>query len=369
MSTISTDLQINFSAQASDEPFALEVANDPGSEPVNIYPVVVTDWRRPSQDFLERYYEGLQDRALVQVAPGKKRVRLYCSDALAGEARLLAYNIEEQPSYIGRRFEPVIETLNWNNSRIGRLRYPYDSPETEILDKTGFVDKENNPVSQPVRVQNQGKFRHDQEVTGTLVVRYSPAFSLYEIPYDTGEAYVSASLLREMKFAWLAGNINDAPTPAVWIVAMACGQSARISFQRDYWPNGSTTRKGYRPPEKEPELEKVEDDKYKVPAYVPDPCWAACHKLLFPDKMFLTNSEKMAIADCVRSGKDPKYQYVETSRKTRTERIASDTNPEVYVDVKRAVEVVLTLQRVDGSPCNAPNAPTGSPELKFRFTS
>ena len=363
MSKVSTDLQINFSTQAGDEPFALVVDDGVGAEPVKVYPyAAIGEW-------IDHIYTISIPRGIRVWRIGKKRVRLYCSEAIAANVQVKVYRSTPQATVtcLGRRFEPIIETLTWNSSRVSRLQYPYDNPDVTILDHTWFIDADGNDLPIPIRVPNTPEFMSEQEVTGTLVVRYSPGFTLYEIPYDIGETFVSADRFREITDAWWKGNIEDAIPPGVEVLAIAPGLSARLSFRRDY--NPSRQQSIVSDPLPDPIIVQDEDGNAFVTNEdsIDRDCWEKCKEMLFPNENVTTFERIKAVKDCVASNKNPSYQYVEQSRQTKTDRISSSDNPELYIDVDLATQIVLRLQRADGCPCNDPNAPTGSPEIVLRF--
>ena len=363
MSKVVTDFQINFSAQAGGEPFTLEVDDGIGAEPVKVYRYVSTG------EWVDHVYTILTPRGIRTGRNGKKRVRLYCSEAIAQKVMVRVYRATPQGSVtcLGRRFEPIIETLTWNNSRVSRLQYPYDNPDVAILDHTWFIDADGNDLPIPVRMPNTPEFMSEQEVTGTLVVRYSPGFTLYEIPYDIGESFISADRFMEITDAWWQGNIEDALPPSVEVLAIAPGLSARLSFRRNHNPTGQQNIASEPLPD--PVIVQDADGNAIVTNEdsIDQDCWEKCKKMLFPDENINTFEKTKAVKNCVASNKNPSYQYVEQSRQTKTDRINSSDNPELYIDVERATQIVLRLQRADGCPCNDPNAPTGSPEIVLRF--
>ena len=383
MNVISTDLRINFSAKSEGEPFDLVEDNDPGSKPVTVWTVLVPTETKTELRWVPEYRTGsfilvpghYEERTFVvsgewafRHKEGFKRIRLYCSREISPKVKLKIGNSSLGYMSLGRRSGILYESITFNGAKMGMVKYGYGTPNVEVLDHTGFVDAEGTDVDPPTQVGSNGIFNTPIPVTGTLTVRYSPEYTLFSIPYDPTGNHLSAVALKEMITAWNRGNINDAHTPTLEVLAIAPGLSARLSLRRDYFPMGR--QYPAMPPEEIKEPEVVKNKIVNQPQ--PDSCWDKCKKLLFPDISYLEvvqNREyKKAVNDCSDSRKSPKYQYVETSRKTRQDRIQSPDDPTSYIDIDRTVEIVLTLQRVDGCPCEDPNAPTGSNELVFRFT-
>ena len=355
-------LKIDFMASQPREPFVLTLGDDQGSVPLRVYPMVVNSWtRKPGS------YDALLANALSMQSPGVRRVRLYCPVRLAVETRLLVHGGRQR--YLGRRKEPRVETLTWNRDLACSLRFFYDRPDISILEQTRFFDNDGNETSPPEYIPSQGLFRHAQEVTGALVVEYLPGFSLYEIKYDSGEEQVTQKAFREMKLAWLAGNIRDAIIPLVRVIAISSKNATQLTFPRSFWPEHSAARQWFQEEAKEPEMLPVACGFRVNPGGATDPCWSRCKEKIKPDDNYLTQADRQAILDCVEQGKRPLYHYVEKKRSVKIERIYSHNDPEVYVDVERPVELVFRFQRADDSPCVDPSPPGCCPELVLRFQS
>ncbi len=350
------------SRQAEPVVFDLRLADDRGARPVQVKPVVVPIWsRRPG------IYDHLLTEALQMRATGRRRLRLYCPKSYANQVRMTVHGGSTR--CLGRRYEPMIETLTWVQGHDQRLRYHYDRPEAEIMERTRFFDVDGRETDPPVWLPAEGRFHHPQPVTGALVVAYRPGFSLYEIDYDTGVDRISPEWFREMQYAWLAGNIQDVAIPPVRVVAIAGERAAQTTFPRAFWPNRSTVRGGYEWPNGEPVLEP-EGDGYRIRSESgADLCWRLCRQSIKPDGGFLSESELQAVRECVQQGRNPIYHYVETKRTVRTERIYSVDDAEVYVDVERQVELVMKQRRVDAGPCPESEPAPCCPELVFRFRS
>ncbi|MBF0180713.1 MAG: hypothetical protein HQM03_11890 [Magnetococcales bacterium] len=362
MTTLAAGLKLDFAPhwERNREPFALQAAVDPGGSPVQVRPFTVPAWTLdPTQ------YEGFLDQALVMEESGRRRVRLYCADALAGGVRLLVLGGAHRN--LGRRQEPMLEILSWTQAATRRLRFHHDQPAVRLVDRTAFYNDRGEEVGAPEYDQASGAFHHPQEVTGALLVEYRPGFTLYEIEYDTGAAQIPPEWFREMKLAWLAGNIHQAAIPPVRVIAIGTRAADQISFAREFWPYHSSVLTGFRSV-RAPTFETT-DNGYKItPKPLDDPCWQRCKEMIRPNDPYLTAAELVALHDCVQRGKNPKFQYVEESRSVRVERLFAPDNPEVWLDVARPVELVMKLQRADSGVCDG-QAPSGCcPELRLRFS-
>lgn len=362
MTTSVASLKLDFTARQAREPFVLTEGDDQGSVPLRVYPMMVNSWsRKPGA------YDALLDDTLHMKSPGIRRIRLYCPVRSAVETRLLVHGGRQH--YLGRRKEPRVETLTWTRNQSRTLRFFYDQPDVNILEQTRFFDNNGNETSPPQYVPSQGVFCHAQEVTGAMVVTYQPGFSLYEIQYDTGEEQVTEKAFREIKLAWLAGNIRDAPIPLVRVIAINNKNATQLTFQRNFWPEHSAARQWFQEDVKEPAMTPVTGGFRVDPKGVRDPCWSRCKEKVRPDDNYLTAEDRQAILDCVEQGNNPLYHYVESKRTIKIERLYSQNDPEVYVDVERPVELVFRFQRADDSPCADHSPPSCCPELVLRFKS
>ena len=355
-------LTLEIAPRENEAPVVLRVADDPGATPVRVRPAVVPIWTHAPGA-----YDDLLDGALLLREPGRRRVRLYCPAASAAQARLTVHGGTAR--YLGRRTAPLLETLTWVQAQQRRLPLFHDRPEAVVVEQTRFFDADGREVDPPAYLPEEGLFRHRLPVTGALVVEYRPGFSLYEIEYDTGADQISPEWFREMRRAWLAGNIADAAVPPVRVIAVSGDRAAQVSFPRAFWPNRSTVRGGYAGETAEPRLEP-DGEGYRIEAESwADPCWRQCREMVKPDGKMLSDAELQAVRDCVERSRHPTYHYVETERTVRVERIHSPDDAEVYVDVERPVRLVMKHQRSDGGPCAAPDPDPCCPELVFRFKS
>ncbi|MBF0418118.1 MAG: hypothetical protein HQL86_07720 [Magnetococcales bacterium] len=355
-------LLLNFTPRDQGEklPFELRLADDHGAQPVQVKPVLVDRWTRDRP--LETYARWL-DQALLQVASGIRRVRLYCARTRADQVRLTVMG--GTAGALGRRQESLIETLTWVGARSRRLRYHYDRPEVRILEQSRFFDAQGAETHAPRFDPESASFVHDQQVTGALVIEYTPEFSLYEITYDNGASQASAELFREMRLAWLAGNIHDAAVPPVRIIAVGPNDAAQLSFPRAFWPAHADTASGHGISDPPPFTKEGKEYRYKPPAK--PTCWDRCKQSIQPNNNLLNEREMTAIRDCVESAHTPKFQYVEQSREVVMDRIFAPGSTEIYIDVERTVEMVLTLQRADSNPCEQTSQNGCCPELTLRF--
>ncbi|MBF0604602.1 MAG: hypothetical protein HQL07_13030 [Nitrospirae bacterium] len=173
------------------------------------------------------------------VKPGVQRVCLYCSDAVAKTATLNASG-DCSVKFIGRRYELVTETIDFNRSTRGRLRYFYDLPEPTIEYKSQFWMTNGQEAGTPVFDRRTGTFISMNEITGSLVVSYKPGFSLYEVTYYMGRSLVTEAYFDKMRNAWLAGDINTVPIVPVRLYAFSKWHATQASFQRKVWPTGTS---------------------------------------------------------------------------------------------------------------------------------
>ncbi|MBF0212195.1 MAG: hypothetical protein HQM00_01380 [Magnetococcales bacterium] len=363
MTSLQTELRLDFAPQAQSHPesFELRAIEERGSVPLQVRPVLVPAWTRT--DALEEYAPWL-DKALIQIAPGRKRVRLYCSREVASRSRLTVQGGVPLP--LGRRQEPLVETLVWVQTHSKRLRHFHDRPQARILDHTRFYDRDGQELPLPEYDPDSASFHHPQAVTGALVVEYTPGYSLYEIVYDSGEAQLSAEWFREMKLAWLAGNIHDATIPVVRVIAIGPEMVDQLTFTRNFWPSHAGVRTGFRALDDEPFVR--EGDGYRYIPRADHSCWERCKERVQPDRALLTTKEMIAVRNCVSAEQAPRFHYVEESRVVRTERISAPDNPELYIDVARPVELVMKLKRADDAVCDQQPPAGCCPEITLRFS-
>ncbi len=299
------------------EPFALSLDNGLGSRPVLVNPLRVNAWSQQSG-----IYDALLPTALRLKGMGFRRVRLHCSNRPMGEVRLV---VDGGGPYrpLGRRQEPIRETLTWLQSQSQFLRFGYDQPAVTILESTRFFDNDGQETSRPLYLPEQGLFRHAQPVTGAMVVEYQPAYFLYEIDYGTGEEMMSVKAFLEIKRAWLAGNIHDAALPPVRLIALSRHQAAQLAFPRAFWPLSSSATMQFQDTE--------------------------------------------AVQSCLDENGQEQYQYVENSRETSSERIVSRNDPNSYVDILRTVSMAFERQPVNGGLCEEATAGSQSQKMFLRF--
>lgn len=359
---------LNITTEQRASPFVLSANPDPGNRPVQLYPMRVTAWSQQA---------GVYDRqlpmALRSKLSGLRRIRLYCSERLESDLRLVVHG-EGRLRFLGRRKEPYLETLTWLQSQSETLRYFYNQPETEIVESTRFFDNRGREVPPPGYLPTFGIFRHAQPVTGALVVSYQPGFFLYEVEYDAGESVMTEKAFREMKRAWLAGNIHDAWIPPVRVIALSGHQATQLTFARAFWPERSSASLLFQDEEKAPALGS---GLYEVPGgYEVDPkqmspCWVRCRDRIKPGATRFTQAELAAIQACFEknSPKNSSHQYVESSRKSRTERIYSRSDPDTYIDIERTVSMTLEKKSVQGGLCEEGSLEGQTQTLSLRFKS
>nr|CRH06124.1 Conserved protein of unknown function [Candidatus Magnetococcus massalia] len=238
MSEISTSLTINFTAPELDEPFELVTGDDDqgGSAPVQVAYSQLTSsicgWGRVC-------YSMSQITPLDVIVQGKKRVKLYCSSRVATTSRLIVDG--GTAVLIGRRSEPVVETITWTREHTKKLRWLYDQPEVEIIEQTSFRDEQGQVVDPPRYDRSRGEFHSGHKVIGALVVRYSAGFSLYEVQYGNGRETTIAAHFAEMQRAWESGNIESTEVPSVRVIALSDWHATQGAFPRKFWPIGAPT--------------------------------------------------------------------------------------------------------------------------------
>ncbi|MBF0141725.1 MAG: hypothetical protein HQL74_15810, partial [Magnetococcales bacterium] len=293
MGEVSASLQVNFQSFAADTPFELvtEDTEQEGKKPVqvkfNLYGaslIIIRTWDLATSKYTTTSNSDILEKMLV---PGEKRIKIYCSnyDALSvniivdngekafeyWESRWEAYNestlgvaayewhlnridtkrtVKVNVAYpLGRRYDSVIEALTWSGEVSKRLKYFYDSPQVEIMQKTVFRDRNGTVLPDPVYDPERGTFSTRGEAIGALVVRYKPGYSLYRVVYDTGKEVASPELWAEMQKAWLFGDVKKAEVPPVRLIAMSNKAAVTASFAREFFPEGY------------PKLEYAENDR------------------------------------------------------------------------------------------------------------
>ncbi|MBF0370312.1 MAG: hypothetical protein HQL52_12740 [Magnetococcales bacterium] len=294
MSEISTSLTIQFNAREIDEPFELVVDDDDqsGSAPVQVaysqLTSTVCGWGRIC-------YGMTEITPLSVVEPGKKRIKLYCSERVAGTARLMVDG--GTVTLVGRRSEEVIETLTFTRENRKRLRYFHDSPDVEVIEQTTFRDLAGNTVDAPRYDQSLGEFYAPQGVIGALVVRFDSGYSLFEVTYDSGQSVASAAQFAEMQSAWQSGNVETAEIPPVRVIALSDWHAAQGSFERKFWPSGAPSI-SFRSSSSSRDDQSEEEEEEAVEGF---------------------------------------YQEVPGTRQTVEERIYHPEDPEQFIDVEKTI--------------------------------
>ena len=286
MGAVDASLQIQFGSLAADFPLELVVddTEQVGNKPVEVeylsqLTVFAQSWLLASIWGINPSFKPLEN----MLSPGMKRVKAYCSLADSPSIRILVDNGETTftwterswktirtndhargflfggvpPSQwslepvdtihskpintailVGRRYDPVVEALTWSGEMTKRLRYHYDRPDVEIIQRTKFRDRNGQVVPDPVYNSDRGEFSTTDEAIGALVVRYRPGYTLFSIVYDIGRAVSSAELFAEMQRAWVLGDIKKAEVPPVRLIALSDKAATTASFAREFWPNG-----------------------------------------------------------------------------------------------------------------------------------
>ncbi|MBF0285913.1 MAG: hypothetical protein HQL51_15800 [Magnetococcales bacterium] len=258
MTELAASLQVNFASREAESPFELVTGDNDqgGASPVQVaftrLMVTVGGWG--SVSFRMNEFTPLQ-----MTVPGRKRVKLYCSERAAQGVTLFvdngpsSFRVTEQMDLagisrditvntavsLGRRSEPVVEALTWSGEVRKRLRWFHDQPGVEILQQTIFRDRSGAVVEGPRYDPQRGEFFTRREAFGALVARYAAGFSLFDVVYDNGQSVASPDHFAEMQRAWSSGNITSTEVPPVRIIALSGSKAATGSFERVFWPIGA----------------------------------------------------------------------------------------------------------------------------------
>lgn len=288
MSKVSASLTIQVTPSQAEEPFALVVdSNDQsGSAPVRIAFGMRNIVIQPGM--FVTVPEGLPDPLTIQ-EKGKKRIKLFCSNVVDPTVKMFT-DEGGSVSRIGRRAEPITETLSWMREKQKQVQYFYDSPTVEVISKTPFRNAKGVVVDPPLYDRGRAEFRSPTDVIGAMVVRYSPGFTLYEVEYDTGKTVSSPAHFKEIETAWQAGDIYAADIPPVRVTALSDWHAQISTFERKIWPPQAPTVR-----------------------------WA-----MSGDKPSESTNQ---------------FQESAGTRKTVTERIYHPEDPEVYLDVEKTVYI------------------------------
>nr|CRH06563.1 Conserved protein of unknown function [Candidatus Magnetococcus massalia] len=239
MAELSTTVKVEFTAPEQDETFEL-VADDNdqgGSAPVQIAYQRVSDYLVAQWGRVELTPTADPITPLDVVEPGKKRLKLYCSEQVEPTVCLFAEGCEIVN--LGRRAEGVTEALTWNKNQSKKLRFSYDQPGVTILEQTTFRDAIGNIVPPPTYDRATGSFTAVAEVMGALVVQYETSFSLYEVRYGNGSEVATPPHFSEMQKAWQSGDVETTEIPPVRVLALSDWHAAITSFPRKFWPKGA----------------------------------------------------------------------------------------------------------------------------------
>ncbi|MEO5330554.1 MAG: hypothetical protein H7839_00915 [Magnetococcus sp. YQC-5] len=239
MSTITADIQVSFDSSGVSSTFDLvaEGTDQEGNKPV------IVDYETKAWALMQLWgqieWKGNPALDILKVlTEGEKRVKLFCPKAAANSIRIFVDNDKNPQKSMGRRYDEITEAVTWSNEVWKSLRYPYDNPKTEIIEKTAFRDKTGKIIADPVYDKSKGGFFTTTEAIGALVVRYQPGYSLFNIKYDNGKSVASSALFEEMQKCWTYGDIRKASVPPVRLVAVSDSAAITAQFERSFWPNG-----------------------------------------------------------------------------------------------------------------------------------
>lgn len=197
---------------------------------------------------------------------GRKRFKLYCSAAIDASGQVIVETGGPGDSVrrLGRRSHPVDELVSFSGGKTADLRYGYDAPTATVLRQTSFFKKDGSRADPPRYVQARGQFVAMEEVFGSLRVRYSPAFTLYEATYGNGSGVVSSGRFSELKQAWAKGNIQDTDIPPVTIFAFMPGADSALDLERKFSPAGANPLKFARRDDEDEELQEEKGSRESV---------------------------------------------------------------------------------------------------------
>ncbi|MBF0341469.1 MAG: hypothetical protein HQL95_10985 [Magnetococcales bacterium] len=374
MAEITTELQIQFSSFDDEMPFELVVdgTDEVGSAPVQV--ASTTDISVMVRAFGLASWQGAINGfvPLRMVAPGRKRIKVYCPTDVMPAIRIIVDNgettfrevrrVEELVTWternhyyygmslrgdtpntryridvteeivdtpvnkavlIGRRYEPVVEAITWTGEVRKRLRYPYDHPGVEIIQQTTFRDKSGAIVPTPSYDPLKAEFYTEKESFGAVVVRYSPGFALYEIIYDTGQQVASTQLFEEMQRAWMFGDITKVEVPPVRLIALSDRKAVTGSFERKIWPQG-LINVSY-------ELTSASSAIYNQ---AQETYWADPNNIS-PGGTGSSNQGSTSISTADQTGTIENWTEIPGTRETMMNRLYLDSNdPNAYVDVE-----------------------------------
>ncbi|MBF0192108.1 MAG: hypothetical protein HQL99_13355 [Magnetococcales bacterium] len=237
-------MRLDIASFAAQTPFELVVDDQDqgGNRPVSVtyskVEIKVTQWSVAA---------SVPDIVPLTVKQtGLKRIKLYCSKADAvgvevydGSVTPSSRSTDVNVSNLGRRAEPLIETINWQGSTRQKLKYFYDAPSVEILHQTVFRDRTGRTLSAPQYDQTAGEFFTSAEAHGALIVKYYPEFTLLQASYGNGAVATSREQFTAMQNAWMTGDITTAEIPPVRIFVLSNGKATEGSFSREFWPKAN----------------------------------------------------------------------------------------------------------------------------------
>ena len=213
MAEVTANLQIQFASSAADTPFELVVddTEQEGSTPVQVFYVnsffVYLKWFNMGvQESTESQATDFEPLSKM-VAPGRKRIKVYCSLADTPHIKIMVDNGEKKYSYIelkqnrseinvyshsefssfsvprpqyvtgytstvvttqvnyakpiSRISAPIVEAITWTGEQRKRLKYFYDQPSVEIIQKTVFFDKNGMEIPAPVYESGKRRILYD----------------------------------------------------------------------------------------------------------------------------------------------------------------------------------------------------------------
>ncbi|MBF0340356.1 MAG: hypothetical protein HQL95_05260 [Magnetococcales bacterium] len=288
MAEISADLQVNFGSFDKATPFEVVVDDTGlvGDSPVKVefspdLIVKVISWE-------VAVWQGAKEGIppiLGMVAPGTKRIKIYCSLANSASIQIFvdggsrsitskrsawkqavanptasssnaSFGIAKPKNWqgtletktetastgvagvLGRRYDQIREAISWSGEIRKSLRYNYDSLHATVIHKSIFRNRAGDTIPAPVYDQDHGAFYTQEEAFGAIIVEYSPGFAMINVTYDTGESVAAPGVFAAMQTAWARGDITTAQIPPVQLLVLSDNAAAVASFKREFWPKG-----------------------------------------------------------------------------------------------------------------------------------
>ncbi|MBF0339382.1 MAG: hypothetical protein HQL95_00285 [Magnetococcales bacterium] len=289
MAEISADLQVNFGSFDKSTTFDVMVDETGlvGDSPVQVefspdLTVKIISW----EVAVWRGAKAGIPPILNMIAPGRKRIKVYCSKVNAASIKvfvdggggsvfsskkpawkpsvanptasssnasfgvakpinwkgMLETATEQIKSSVaevkGNRGDQIREAISWSGEIRKSLRYNYDSPNATVIHKSIFRNRDGDTIPAPVYDKDHGAFYTQEEAFGAIIVEYSPGYAMVNVTYDNGQNAAPPGVFEEMQTAWARGDITTAQIPPVQLLILSDNAAAVASFKREFWPKG-----------------------------------------------------------------------------------------------------------------------------------